>query len=245
MQAIGRAAAVLRSLKQRPEGLNLEEIAAIAKLTISAVRRLVDSLVDERLLMPASRRNRVKLGPALMKLAVAADIDVASLVLPLMRDLSRFTEETIDLSTLKGDMAVFVAQVQGLQRLVAVSVVGQTVPLHCTACGKSLLSLLPPTRREQLLRGRLERHTDGTITDHVALKAVICTVADSRLAYDHEEHNEGICGVGVGFTDPLGREYSISIPVPAARFWAKQHQLSQLLIKVQREINARWSHAPH
>jgi hypothetical protein len=39
--------------------------------------------------------------------------------------------------------------------------------------------------------------------------------------------------------DSLGREFSLSIPVPAARFADKRQQLSRLLIKARAELMER------
>jgi DNA-binding IclR family transcriptional regulator len=242
IQVIARAASVLRSLESEPNGLSLSDIAARVKLPRSTVQRIVAALVDERLLMTASLKARVKLGPTLAQLGAAADVGTEKIVRPFMQELSRAADETVDLSVLKKDHAVFVDQIQGTQRLVAVSAVGREFPLHCTANGKAFLALLPVQRRDALLSGRLKRYTDATLTDRGELDAALTEVEKTELAYDMEEHSVGICAVGTAFMDPLGREYSISIPVPAARFDAKRRQmLSKLLMKAKSDVLQRLS----
>jgi DNA-binding IclR family transcriptional regulator len=240
IQVIARAASVLRSLESEPNGLSLSDIAARVKLPRSTVQRIVAALVDERLLMTASLKARVKLGPTLAQLGAAADVGTEKIVRPFMQELSRQADETVDLSVLKKDHAVFVDQIQGTQRLVAVSAVGREFPLHCTANGKAFLALLPVQRRDALLSGRLKRYTDATLTDRRELDAALTEVEKTELAYDMEEHSVGICAVGTAFMDPLGREYSISIPVPAARFDSKRRQLlSKLLMKAKSDVLQR------
>lgn len=242
IQVIARAAAVLRSLESEPDGLSLSDIAARVHLPRSTVQRIVAALVDERLLMTASLKARVKLGPLLAQLGAAADVGTEKIVRPFMQELSRQTDETVDLSLLKGNHAVFVDQVQGTQRLVAVSAVGREFPLHCTANGKAFLALLPAQRRDELLAGRLRRYTNSTVTDRRELETALADVERTGLAYDLEEHSVGICAVGTAFLDPLGREYSLSIPVPAARFDAKRRQLlAKLLMKAKSDVLARLS----
>jgi DNA-binding IclR family transcriptional regulator len=231
IQVIARAAAVLRSLEQEPDGLSLGEIAKRVSLPRSTVQRIVAALGAEQLLMSASSHARVKLGPALVLLGAAADIGTEKLVRPLMQELSRRADETVDLSILRADSAVFVEQIQGTQRLVALSGIGKEFPLHCTANGKALLALLGPERRASLLGGRLKRYTAATKTDRATLEADLREVERTGLAYDIEEHSDGICAVGAAFRDPLGREFSLSIPVPTARFASKRQQLSKLLTK--------------
>jgi DNA-binding IclR family transcriptional regulator len=139
---------------------------------------------------------------------------------------------------LQNDAVVFVDQVQGTQRLVAVSAIGKRFPLHCTANGKALLAILPPARREGLLPGRLKRQTAATITDKASLETVLREVRATGLAYDLEEHSVGICAVGTAFLDPAGRAYSISIPVPSSRFAAKRPQLARLLKRTKTDLLA-------
>jgi DNA-binding IclR family transcriptional regulator len=155
-----------------------------------------------------------------------------------MLELSRQADETVDLSVLQNDAAVFVDQVQGTQRLVAVSAVGKHFPLHCTANGKALLALSSPQRREVLLAGRLKRYTAATVTDKAALELALDEIQASGLAYDLEEHSVGICAVGTAFLDAAGRAYSISIPVPSSRFGAKRLQLAKLLKKTKADLLA-------
>lgn len=229
IQVIARAAAVLRSLEQEPNGLSLGDIAKRVNLPRSTVQRIVAALGDEQFLVSASSQARVKLGPALVLLGAAADVGTEKILRPFMQDLARLADETVDLSILQSDSAVFVDQIQGTQRLVAVSAVGKAFPLHCTANGKALLALLPPQRRAGLLAGRMKRYTQKTTTDRLTLESELRDVETTDLAYDIEEHSVGICALGTAFRDVLGREFSLSIPVPAARFAGKRQHLSKLL----------------
>jgi DNA-binding IclR family transcriptional regulator len=241
IQVIARAAAVLRSLQREPNGLSLGEIAKRVGLPRSTVQRIVAALGQEELLMSASSRARVKLGPALVLLGAAADVGTEKIARPIMQELSHLADETVDLSILRADSAVFIEQVQGTQRLVAVSAVGKAFPLHCTANGKALLALLAPGRRASLLAGRLKRYTEATKTERAALVAELQEVETTDLAYDIEEHSVGICAIGTAFRDSLGREFSLSIPVPAARFAGKRQQLSKLLRKARADLLERLS----
>jgi IclR family acetate operon transcriptional repressor len=240
VQVIARAAAVLRSLEHAPEGLSLTEIAARVLLPRSTVQRIVTALGDEQLLMPASPNARVKLGPALIRLAAAANVGTEQVVRPFMQELSRLVDETVDLSVLHGRSAMFVDQIQGTQHLVAGSTAGKKFPLHCTANGKALLALLPPKRRDLLLKGRLVRRTPATVTDRAALDAELREIEFTELAFDLEEHSAGICAVAAAFRDSVGCEYSLSIPVPSARFATNRPQLSRCLKKCIRELRQKF-----
>src|SRR5882724_6705732 len=101
IQVIARAAAILRSLQHAPDGLSLGEIGSRVSLARSTVQRIVAALANEQLIASASRNARVKLGPALIQLAAAADAGTEAFVRPFMRDLARLSDETVDLSVLR------------------------------------------------------------------------------------------------------------------------------------------------
>jgi DNA-binding IclR family transcriptional regulator len=109
-----------------------------------------------------------------------------------------------------------------VHRLRAVSAVGETFPLHCSANGKALLSVVDEQKLERLLRGPLPRLTANTIVNRADLVKTIELVRRNGVAYDLEEHTEGICAVGTAFLDPIGRAVAISIPVPTTRFRNKR-----------------------
>jgi DNA-binding IclR family transcriptional regulator len=235
IQVIARAAAVLHSLAREPEGLSLAQIAQRVRLPRSTVQRIVAALSSEELLMPASSKGRVKLGPALTQLASSLSVAVDKIARPHMQQLAHLTGETVDLSLLRGGAAVFLEQIPGTQRLIAVSAVGKEFPLHCTANGKALLSLVPAAERSKLLPVRLPRYTEATIIDKSALEAELNIISRAGVAYDHEEHHSGISAVGAAFKDGRGHAYALSIPVPSARFDGKK----KLLVKLLKEVTAR------
>src|SRR3984957_18716476 len=164
VQVISRAISVLRALEGEPEGLSLGQIGERVGLARSTVQRIVDSLRGEQFVIAASPTSGVRLGPALIRLAASASVEFDQITRPIIAALSQTLRETVDVSVLKGGVAVFTDQIQGSHRLRAVSAVGESFPLHCTANGKALLSVLPALKVQQLLRGTLPRLTANTLT---------------------------------------------------------------------------------
>jgi DNA-binding IclR family transcriptional regulator len=236
IQVIARAAAVLRALEGEQSGLSLAQIAERVDLARSTVQRIVDALRNEQFLIAATPTSGVRLGPALIRLAASASVDFDLITRPLMTQLSQTLGETVDLSVLKGFSAIFTDQVQGAHRLRAVSAVGDTFPLHCTANGKALLSIMPKQDLERFLREPLERLTPSTITKAADLRIAIDSCRRTRIAFDAEEHTEGICAVGTAFLDPLGRCIALSIPVPTTRFKRMKANLVKELLSARASI---------
>ncbi len=236
IQVITRAVGVLRALEGEPDGLSLGQIAQRVGLARSTVQRIVDALRAEHFLIAASPTAGVRLGPALIRLAASASVEFDHITRPIMAELSQAVGETVDLSVLKGHSAVFTDQIQGRHRLRAVSAIGESFPLHCTANGKALLSVLPDDKLQRVLRAPLARLTRNTITKVAALRKEIDTIRRTGIAVDNEEHTEGISAVGTGFVDSLGRALALSIPVPTTRFGRTRHELATQLLAARARI---------
>lgn len=234
IQVIARAASILRALEGERTGLSLGQIAQRVGLARSTVQRIVDSLSAEQLLIAATPAAGVRLGPALVRLATSASLDIEQITRPIMAELARDTGETVDLSVLKSSAAVFVDQVQGAHRLRAVSAIGEAFPLHCTANGKALLSLLEDERIDRLLRQSGVKLQAGG--GRAGVWSEIESCRRTGLAFDLEEHTEGICAVGAAFSDPLGRPMALSIPVPVTRFKRHRQELGAALLRARGQI---------
>lgn len=65
---------------------------------------------------------------------------------------------------------------------------GETVPMHCTAAGKSIFAALPTTHQERLLEEcQFEGGTDAAHTTPEALKREVETIQSQGTAIDREE----------------------------------------------------------
>jgi DNA-binding IclR family transcriptional regulator len=226
IQAIARAGRVLRALEAAPGGLGLAELAAAVSLPKSTVHRLAAALSEEELVASAPG-GRIVLGGGLARLAQASLAALPTRLRPALESLARATGETVDLAVLDGDSVRFVDQLPGPQRLRAVSSVGAVFPLHCTANGKALLAALGPERARALLPAKLARLTPHTITKHRAPAAELAEVARAGVAFDREEHSEGICAAGAAVAAP-GRPAAaaLSVPVPTPRFLGSEQRLA-------------------
>jgi len=221
IQVIARAAEVLRRVAYAHEGLSLSELAQETNLARSTIQRIVKALVDEQFLQPASRRGGYVLGSGLVRLSAGPAIDVAQVLQPLLRNLAEEVDETVDLSVLKGNSALFVEHIAGGHRLAALSAVGTEFPLHSTANGKAMLACLSPERRQELVPETLPAFTERTVADWNDLQVQLRQIERSGLAYDLEEHTDGVCAVGTAFLDAQGTPFAVSVPVPRQRFDAK------------------------
>src|SRR5215471_4554291 len=204
VQVIARAAAILRALEDEAAGLSLGQIAQRVNLARSTVQRIVAALEAEKFLIAASPTGRVRLGPTILRLAASARTDFVGIVRPYLTQLSGELKETVDLSVVKKDHLVFIDQVIGSQRLRAVSAVGDTFPLYCTANGKAYLASLDNDAIAELIGTSYEQRTPRTLTRLDELLRDLKTVRKTGVAIDREEHALGVCAAGVVTRDPVG-----------------------------------------
>jgi DNA-binding IclR family transcriptional regulator len=244
IQVIERAARILRALEGEGEGLSLGQIAQRVGLARSTVQRIVDALSAEHFLMAATPTSGVRLGPALIRLGASASVEFDQITRPIIMEFSQEVGETVDLSVLKGNSAVFTDQVQGRHRLRAVSAIGETFPLYCTANGKALLAIVSEDKLERLLRSPMPRMTPKTITKPAQLREQLEVTRRTGIAFDLEEHTEGISAVGTAFIDPLGRAVALSIPAPSSRFERQKAVLGKRILAVRKRITDALGTAP-
>lgn len=236
IQVIARAAAVLRCLKDQPDGLSLGQIAAKISLPRSTIQRIVGALQEERLLMSASPGRGIRLGPELSSLAESAKVDLSDMLKPYLIDLAQKTKETVDLAVLRGRRMIFVDQIPGTHRLRTISSVGDAFPLCSTANGKACLSKLDDTRILSLLNAE----QPALAADEGYVEAFMAEINNTRstgLSYDRDEHTVGISAIGISFHDLQGNIYAITTPTPTSRFHDCEKHLEECLLNTLETIN--------
>jgi DNA-binding IclR family transcriptional regulator len=243
VQVIARAATILRALEDENTGLSLGQIAQRVNLARSTVQRIVSALETEKLVIAATPNGRVRLGPAILRLASSVRSDFLAMARPHLEKLSQELEETVDLATIKKDQLIFIDQVTGSQRLRTVSAVGESFPLYCTANGKAYLAQLTDAAIEALIGRAYQPRTPQTRTRLDALLADIRIARRAGLAFDREEHTSGICAAGVALHDPLGNAVAISIPVPVQRFAEREKQIADRLLATKQAMEMQMSNA--
>jgi DNA-binding IclR family transcriptional regulator len=236
IQIISRAVDLLRALGGEAQGLSLSQLAERTDLPRSTVHRLVAALEVEGLLVAASPNGRVRIGPDLIRLADASRPDLHTQLRPVMQTLFDTLDETVDLAVLDGDHLRFIDQIPAPHRLRAVSTVGATFPLHCTANGKAVLAQLTDDEIRELLPAKLSRYTPATITSRAALLEELALVRQTGVACDREEHTSGISAGGVAVRDPMGTFAALSVPMPTMRFEGQEKIIGAALAEAHEEL---------
>ena len=233
IQVISRAAAILRVLRDQPQGLSLAQIADRVGLARSTVQRIVAALQSERMIITIGNGG-IRLGPEITALAEATKVSVVEFCRPFLLEITRATGETADLSVLQGHQLIFLDQVAGTHRLRAISAVGDKFPLTDTANGRAILAAMNPDEAERF--ARMEWNQLGIDEDWSGLSQMLKTVKQTGLAYDMDEHTSGISAIGVAFTDWIGVPHAISVPIPSTRFEAQKRRVQAALLEAKARV---------
>lgn len=234
IQVIARAAAVLRVLKANPAGQSLGQIAASVGLPRSTVQRIVAALQAERLVIADGKRGGLRLGPEVSALAAATRYNVVESCRLLLSELAQETGETADLSVMRGAGMIFLDQVPGTHRLRTISSVGEVFPLTTTANGLACLAKAGDAKALSLIREEWDRR--GIAGDMPRLQRGLARIRETGLAYDLDQHTQGISAIGFAFEDFGGDINAISVPIPSTRFDAVRPVVEQALRKTEQHV---------
>ena len=231
-RVISRAHDILMAINHHPDGLTLREICNYTKLPRSTVQRVLGTLEQLNTVITAPSTSLYRLGPTLTLLAEnVRPFDIAKIARPVLMQVANITDESVYLCVIAHGMAVVVDLIRGTRLLGTVTTMGTSLPIHATACGKSLLAALPDAEidamRHQL---KLNRYTNSTITDWESLQAELEKIRTSGVALDHGEHQVGISAIGISIKGPSGEIATVTIPMPTERFRLVEDKLIQILI---------------
>jgi IclR family acetate operon transcriptional repressor len=192
-EAAGRVADVLLAFLDGPTVHGVTALARELDLSKAVVHRILRTLVERGLVVPASPGSGYRLGPAAAALGARAlrESDLRTVALPVLRRLQAATGETTTVSALVPGARVYLDQVVGRSEISMTVEVGRRFPLHAGSSSTAILAFLPEQAQEAVVRGRLERLTDLTVSDPDALRARLAEVRRDGHAHSDGERQRG------------------------------------------------------
>lgn len=197
---LARGLTLLSVLGDHPGGASVTEIARIAGLPVSTTHRLLATEIDLGFVTLDPATKLYRLGIRVFELAhkVSGVVDLATVARPIMRELSRLTGETVQLSQLSNGHALFVEKVGTEQAVGIRGAVGQSEPLYATSTGKMLLSQLSPEALDAALSTMgMRAWTPATITTPAGIRSELDLVRERDYAIADEEFDAGVRAIGV------------------------------------------------
>jgi IclR family transcriptional regulator, carbohydrate utilization repressor len=221
IQVMERMFDVLNVLASREESISLKEISEKTGLHASTTHRILNDLTLGRF-VDRPEAGSYRLGLRLLELGnlVKARLNVRDAALPLMRELHKLTQQTINLSVRQGDEIVYIERAyserSGMQ---VVRAIGGRAPLHLTSTGKLFLAHDEAARvRAYATRTGLTGNTKNSITQLPILERELSKARQYGTARDNEELELGVRCMAAGIYDDQGKLVAgLSISSPADR----------------------------
>jgi DNA-binding IclR family transcriptional regulator len=221
VQVIDRTAAIFDCFTVDTPELGVGELSRMTGLSKGTIHRLLTALEQHRLVEQDHATKRYRLGLKLFELghSAIAVIDPVERAQPFLRDLAGLTGDNAHLAVLDDGAVLYVAKVEGWHSLRMPSRIGQRLPAHCTALGKTLLAHKPADEVASIVAERpLERRTGQTITDLGTLEKEFELIRRRGYGVDNEELEVGLRCIAAPIRDYTGAVVaSVSISGPATR----------------------------
>jgi DNA-binding IclR family transcriptional regulator len=198
------------------DGATVTELAAELDLPKSSAHNYLQTLEHEGYVVNSDGTYEVGLRFLDLGGYARARERLYRVAIPELKRIADSTGEFANLLVEENGLGVFIARERGESAVNLDSYTGQSVHLHTTALGKTVLAYLPRDRVEAIIdRHGLPAMTDRTITDRVELFEELDSIRQREYAYDREERIKGLNCVAVPVLndDDIAGALSVSGPV--------------------------------
>ncbi len=197
---LGKIVDILDAFTLHQPSLTLRELQQKTGLPQSTVQRLVTNLVAHGFLDRAGDGFRLGVRMAYWGAAAGKDLDVLSVVNPVLKDLRDATGETACFFRAEGHHRVCIAVAQTRHALRREMSVGKIAPITVGSPGRVLLAWSPGLA-EEVLREDLPQLTESTVTDRDELRRLIKQTAAEGYAITVGERVDGASGLAAPVFD--------------------------------------------
>jgi DNA-binding IclR family transcriptional regulator len=220
VQVIARIGSILDAIGES-EAASLKELSLATDLAVSTTSRLLSSLQQEGFVERDHLTKQYRIGRRFLRLAAGSRPrrDIASILHPLVEQLSVLTSEDSGLAELQGNLATFIDRVEGVHALRIIDVIGRPEPLYVGAFRKVLLAFQPmPWIKNYIRTVTFEKFTPNTISNTKDLLAEIDRIKKQGYATSFGEKLADAAGIAAPVYDHAGQiRAAIQVAGPITR----------------------------
>ncbi len=240
IRVITKAFCLVRVFTFEHQELSLAELAKRTGLNPVTAYRILQTLVDENILVQSSETALYRLGYGLAKLGdlAKASNSILKVAYPFLEKLTKEWGETSIVDVLDKNLQIkTILLIPSTFRVGMNPSYDEPVNPHCTSTGKLMLANLPHEQLMAFMKGGLESETDKTIIDAATLLKELETVRSSGYAINNEEQEIGFVAVGAPIYDMRGNIHSaVSLGGPTSRM--TEDRLPKIIESVKLCANA-------
>lgn len=149
----------------------------------------------EELHILEKKDNTYYLGMELLKLGskVQSNKLIINRITPYLERIVSEINETANVAQFTNNSVTYLHRVESSRNLQLRATPGDRLPLHCTALGKAIMSLLPEEKVDELLSGpKLQEFTESTSINVIKIKKELEVTRDRGYSIEVEEFEEGL-----------------------------------------------------
>lgn len=170
--------------------------------------RFLQTLTNQGMLTYDDERQTYSLGLRLVRLAHHAwtQSSLAPIARPFVEELAAATGETVHLAQMENGQILFIDKCRSPNRFETLAQTGRVAPAHCTGVGKAILAHLTPDRLNKAMS--IQNYLAYTPNSHKNAKSVMAefdSIRAEQVAYDREEHEEGVISIAAPISTDNGR----------------------------------------
>ncbi|HDS0922237.1 TPA: SMP-30/gluconolactonase/LRE family protein [Stenotrophomonas maltophilia] len=240
-QALSKGLSLLTLIADAPHPLPFGELSRYSGLPKSTLHRILQTLIEYRLVRTDEASQTYRLGTRLFEMAhqVWSDFDLRSAAEPELLRLREMAQETTRLGVLEGRDILIIDQRDHVQAMRLANGVGSRLPALATAIGKAVMSHRPPEELQRYLAATpLQPLTPHSILSLEALQRELDLIKARGYAVSVEESALGVSGVAAPILDHRGEAIgAVSISGPSFRLPLERlHALGRDVIEAARRI---------
>jgi len=226
-QLLQRAFEIINLLAKNPKGLNLSKISEFTSIPISTAHRILQFLIQNDYIRNNKITGQNYLGSrfVLFSSVFFQNFDFLKEIRPGIINLNEEFDETVHIGILnnKGSKVIYIDKQESSRAVRMFSIIGQTVPIHCTSLGKALFASLTAQESNEILeRYDFQKFTETTITKKKDFLIEIEKVKKLGYAVDNRENENNIICYGKSFYNHYNQTTAaVSISIPDYRFGEK------------------------
>ena len=205
---LGKSLDILDSVVGFGRAVRFSEVLEISPYPKATLHRIMQSLTSQGMLAYDEERHVYVPGMRLVRTARHAwnQSSLAPLAAPFLDTLASDVGETVHLAQMENGRVVFIDKRTPENGFKTMAVAGRRAPAHCTGVGKAMLAFMEEKRRAQALENQLyEPFTPATHTTPSTLLTELDAIRASGVAYDREEHEQGIVSIAAPIFDGYRR----------------------------------------
>jgi IclR family transcriptional regulator, KDG regulon repressor len=244
IQSVAHALDVLEQFAGETDELGVTDLSKRLKLHKNNVFRLLATLESRGYIEQNKATENYRLGIRCLQIGqtYVAQMGLLRQARPIMEAVVGECSETVYLGLLRRGGVVPLHSVEADQPVRAVSLLGRTLPLHCTAAGKVHLAFESEEEIKNSLPETLERFTERTIVKRNELISDLRKVAERGFALESGEYLSDLRSIAVPIRDYTRAVVgSLSITAPEYRLPAERLEkvVAPIALKAGRDLSNR------